>query len=317
MHFDRHRIEAIHVLQWSPPPAAIGCPGRFLGELKESRTGGERQPSRFGPSSSYFSCGNDDYIYQWEYGNLLFRSFYRKVIIQRSSNCYTLFTDPDDDTNLPPFVSNFLTTHHKRKDTSDQRCTMKVLTIFLLVIQLATAANYESGGASVETSQKTTQQDGGTTLVEKCVEYTAGAPEKYQTACFAGLINAGKNDTNITTQCYVTLDDGEAEETCDRCMICVTNAVDEDGNNVGEQPGFILDCDSHDPKKSTEGLCVPLTDAEITKVLTEGEFEGEEFAFDEVEPSTDDHSEEKEGSSAYLAIISPYALVATLAFFSV
>lgn len=183
-------------------------------------------------------------------------------------------------------------------------------------MQLAMAADYKSGSVSVEASQKTTPQEDGATEVEKCVEYTAGAPDKYQRACFIGVINAGKNDTNITTECFVTLYDGEEEKTCDRCMICVTNAVDQDGNDVGEQPGFNLECYAADPKKNTDE-CVPLTDAEITTVLTDGEFEGEEFEFDEVVPPTDAPSQEKEASSAYSAIISPYTLAAAFAFFSV
>jgi len=118
---------------------------------------------------------------------------------------------------------------------------------------------YTSGSTTVTVSEQTIDANNSN---RKCVKYTSGAPERYDTACFT----TAYSDGGTFIQCSVDFDDGP----CTSCTPCETDA---------SEVGYILDCFNVQPSVGTQGLCVMLTDENVQEILVYETFESQPFAW--------------------------------------
>jgi len=138
--------------------------------------------------------------------------------------------------------------------------------LLLLALQLPyfTSADktYAAGPTIVSVSQVTFDANNST---ERCVTYSANAPEKYDTACFTSWYTDG----GTFHGCEVNF-----QEACNSCGPCTT---------AEDTVGFTLDCKNAQPKVDTEGLCTEYTDFTVQQVLVGNDFDNLPFDWEAAE----------------------------------
>jgi hypothetical protein len=121
-----------------------------------------------------------------------------------------------------------------------------------------TAEVYTAGSTKVDVTIDYLDEYGTN---KKCVKFTSGAPDKWDTACFTSFYTDGKRFKG----CEVTF--GTAN--CQKCDACTDD---------NEQVGFDIDCYNIQPEETTTS-CVILNNTYIQKVLVDDVFGSQAFDF--------------------------------------
>jgi hypothetical protein len=119
------------------------------------------------------------------------------------------------------------------------------------------AVTYTSGSATVEVSEEVLDDNNST---KKCVQFTSGAPEKYEKGCFS----TEYTDGGEFMSCTLEFD----EMPCNKCERCNTNE---------DLPGYEIDCNNIEPEEGTNYLCEEINDLNVQRLLVDDKFDSQPF----------------------------------------
>jgi len=185
---------------------------------------------------------------------------------------------------------------------------MLLVLVLLATTRTTEAATYTSGSTSVKVSEEIIDTNNST---RKCVEYTSGAPEKWEKGCFTTEFSDG----GTFIKCDVQL----GETSCASCTPCETD---------DSEVGYILDCYNIEPEENTKGLCVFLSDETVQEVLVDLKFQSQPFEWgvqddaddnkgdtvdNQGDSNTGDEDANEESGASGMVLVSTGALVVSAA----